>query len=64
MIEIIDFIKNDLLGVITGLITVAAAIAAMTPSPKDDGIVRNARKLLDLVALNVVNAKNEEKKVD
>ena len=58
---IIDFIKNDPIGFITGLISIAAAIAAMTPSPKDDGIVRKARKLLDFAALNVFNAKNKEK---
>lgn len=59
-----DFIQNDLLEIITGLVALAAAIAAVTPSPKDDGIVKNIRKLLDLIALNIFNAKNEEKKVD
>ena len=37
---IIDYIKNDPIGFITGVISIAAAIAAMTPSPKDDGIIK------------------------
>lgn len=61
MNEIIDFIKNDPIGFITGVISIAAAIAAMTPSPKDDGIIKKVRMLLDLAALNVFNAKNKEK---
>ncbi|MCF6216837.1 MAG: hypothetical protein L3J58_11790 [Emcibacter sp.] len=61
MTDLLDFIKNDPIGFVTGIISIAAAIAAMTPSPKDDGIVRNARKLLDFAALNIFNAKNKEK---
>ena len=37
----------------------AAAIAAWTPTPKDDGIVAFLRKLVDLIGQNYRNAKND-----
>lgn len=45
---------------LTTLVTVAAAIAAMTPSPKDDSIVAKLRGLLDVIAFNFWNARNEK----
>ncbi len=56
----IDFIVDNhetLLSVATGLIALASALAALTPSPTDDGIVAALRRLLDLVALNVGHAR-------
>ena len=50
---------ESILSVVTGAIALAAAIAAMTPTPKDDGIIAAIRKVVDLVALNVKNAKND-----
>lgn len=44
--------------IITNVVAVAAAIAAITPTPKDDGILLIVRKVLDLLAFNVGNAKN------
>lgn len=44
--------------IITNVVAVAAAIAAITPTPKDDGVLLVVRKLLDLLAFNVGNAKN------
>lgn len=36
----------------------AAAIAALTPTPKDDGIVAFLRKVIDIIGMNILNAKN------
>ena len=47
---------------VTSVISVAATLAALTPSPKDDGLVAKLRKMVDFLALNFGNAKNEEKK--
>jgi len=41
------------------LVAGAAAIAALTPTPKDDAILARIRKIVDMLALNVGNAKNK-----
>lgn len=50
---------DELLAIVTAAVTLASLIAALTPSPKDDGIIAKLRKLVDLVALNVGNAKKK-----
>lgn len=40
------------------LISAFAAIAALTPTPKDDGVLLILRKIIDLLALNFGGAKN------
>lgn len=57
-----DFIVlhwDEILGAITGVIAAASAIAALTPTPADDSVVAMARKVVDLLALNVGGAKSE-----
>ena len=49
--------KEELFGVITAIIAAASAIAALTPTPKDDTIIGKAYKVIDWLALNVFNAK-------
>lgn len=49
--------KDELFGVVTAIIAAASAIAALTPTPKDDTFVGKAYKLIDWLALNVFNAK-------
>lgn len=46
-----------LLTVVTSVVAAASAIAALTPTPVDDGIVATLRKVVDVLALNVVNAR-------
>ena len=43
--------------IITTVVTVASAIAAITPTKKDDAIMVKVNKLISLVALNIGNAK-------
>lgn len=47
--------------VITQVVTLAAAIAAVTPGPKDDGVVASIRRIIDLLALNFGFAKNKDR---
>jgi hypothetical protein len=42
---------------VTAIVTAASAIVALTPSPKDDGILATIRKWVEILALNVKNAK-------
>jgi hypothetical protein len=50
---------TGLLLVLTGTISLAATITALTPTPKDDAVVAKLRKLLNALALNVGNSKSE-----
>tara|TARA_B100001093_G_scaffold511742_1_gene580272 strand:+ start:304 stop:480 length:177 start_codon:yes stop_codon:yes gene_type:complete len=57
MIEYIIENKDQLFGVVTAVIAAASAIAALTPTPKDDGFIKKIYKVIDFLALNVFNAK-------
>tara|TARA_R110000824_G_scaffold282148_3_gene470443 strand:- start:2721 stop:2897 length:177 start_codon:yes stop_codon:yes gene_type:complete len=57
-----EFIKEywEQIGIIlSGIVAIASAVAAMTPTPKDDGIAKKLYKLVDLLALNVGKAKEK-----
>lgn len=43
----------------TSVVGIASIIAAMTPTPADDGVVLTIRKVLDFLAFNFLNAKNK-----
>lgn len=58
MLDLLTWIIENPVQFVTGVITIAAAIAALTPSPEDDKVVAKARKVLDALALNVGHAKN------
>jgi len=45
--------------VIPWLVMGASLVAALTPTPVDDGLVKKAYKVLDWVALNVGKAKDK-----
>jgi len=51
--------KEALIGIITGVVAVASAIAALTPTPKDDSWIKKIYKVVDLLALNVGKAKDK-----
>jgi len=57
MNELMDKVPQWL-EIATMIVTLAATIAAVTPSPKDDGIVKTLRTVVDLLALNFGHAKN------
>lgn len=43
---------------VTGVVTLASAVTALTKTPKDDAVLAAVRRVLDALALNVGNAKN------
>lgn len=51
--------KEELIAVVTGVVTLASAICALTPTPKDDAIVGRLYKLVEALALNVGKAKQD-----
>jgi len=51
--------KSDLVAILTGIISVASAIAALTPTPKDDSIIKKVYGWIDMLALNVGKAKDK-----
>ena len=59
MIDYIIDNKEGLFAVVTTIIAAASAIAALTPTPKDDTIIGKAYRLIDWLALNVMKAKEK-----
>lgn len=59
MINYIIENKEQLFGVVTAVIAAASAIAALTPTPKDDTFIGKAYKIVDWLALNVLKAKDK-----
>ncbi len=53
---------QKLVGIMTLVITLAAAIAALTPTPKDDTWVRKIRRVVDILAFNFGHASNNDGK--
>tara|TARA_R110000851_G_scaffold68214_3_gene153557 strand:- start:29223 stop:29399 length:177 start_codon:yes stop_codon:yes gene_type:complete len=49
--------RESLISVATAVVAAASAICALTPTPKDDGIVRKLYLVLEWAALNVGKAK-------
>lgn len=54
--------KDAIISAVTAVVTCAAALAALTKGDRDDTIVGKARRLVDLLALNLGGAKNENAK--
>lgn len=59
MLEYVVNNWTEILMIATAVVTAASGIAALTPTPVDDGVIRKLRKVLDVIALNVGNAKNK-----
>ena len=59
MIAYIQENWDSILTVITSVIAAASAIAAITPTPKDDNLVKKLYWLVDLFALNIGKAKDK-----
>ena len=61
MKEIITYLisnADNLLAVATAIVAAASAIAALTPTPKDNDLAIKAYKVLDWLALNIGKAKD------
>jgi hypothetical protein len=62
MKEIISYLVanvDSILFAVSAVVAAASAVAALTPTPKDNSIVAKAYKVLDWVALNVGKAKDK-----
>ena len=49
----------EMLTLATAVISIASAVAAVTPTPKDDVIIGKMYKFIDLLALNIGKAKDK-----
>ena len=61
MSNIINYIlenSTELIGIATAIVTAASAIAALTPTPRDDTWVGKAYRVVDWLALNIGRAKD------
>jgi len=62
MTDLINYLtenKEGILQAVTAVIAAASAIAALTPTPKDDGLLKKLARIIDLLALNVFRAKDK-----
>jgi hypothetical protein len=62
MKEIIAYLVSNvdsIIAALTAVVAAASAIAAITPTPKDDGLVAKAYKVVDWLALNIGKAKDK-----
>lgn len=48
---------NDILIAISSIVAGASALTAVTPTQKDDSILTKIKQFLDVLALNIGNAK-------
>ena len=57
----LNFIQtiNEWIAIIPTIVMGASLICALTPTPKDDAIIRKIYKILDWCALNVGKAKEK-----
>ena len=49
----------DIFNIVTAVVALASAVAAVTPTPKDDEWVATIYKYLDVIALNIGMAKDK-----
>ena len=62
MTEIISYLVSNvdsILFAVSAIVAAASAVAALTPTPKDDAVAAKAYKVLDWLALNVGKAKDK-----
>ena len=62
MKEIIAYLVSNVESILNALYAVvaaASAVAALTPTPKDDGLSAKAYKVVDWLALNIGKAKDK-----
>ena len=50
---------DQIIGALTSIVTGASALAALTPTPKDDSIIGKLYKIVDFLALNIGKAKDK-----
>lgn len=50
---------HNYINIITAVVALASAVAAITPTPMDNSIVGKVYKIVDFLALNVFKAKQK-----
>ena len=64
MIQAISWLaahSDQIIGALTSIVTGASALAALTPTPKDDSFIGKLYKVIDFLALNIGKAKQTGK---
>lgn len=64
MIQVITWLashSDQIVGALTSIVTGASALAALTPTPKDDTFFGKLYKIIDFLALNIGKAKETGK---
>lgn len=62
MTEFIQYLsdnRDSIIATLTAVVAAASALCALTPTPKDDTIIRKVYKVVEWLALNVGKAKDK-----
>lgn len=51
--------SDSIIFALTSIVASASAVSSLTPTPKDDGLVAKAYKIVDWLALNIGKAKDK-----
>lgn len=57
MLDYIITNKDGIIAVATAIVSAASAFCALTPTPKDDSIIRKIYSVIEWMALNIGKAK-------
>ena len=50
---------GEWLGIITGVVCAASIVCALTPTPNDDNMIKKLYSVIELLALNIMKAKDK-----
>jgi hypothetical protein len=60
MKELIDVLdSNGWIGIVTAIVTLSSAITAVTPTPQEGTVLSKVYKLIEILALNILKAKDK-----
>jgi len=54
-----DILNNDYVQIVTAIVTIASIVTNLTPTPKDDGIVKNLYSIIEFLAMLNYKAKDK-----
>jgi hypothetical protein len=58
---VVPYLDNPWVKIATATVTLASAIAAVTPTPKEGSLWAKVYKIIDLLAINIGKAKEKGK---
>lgn len=64
MDQLLELVDNKYVALVTAIVMLASAVAAITPTPKEGSVLAKLYKLIDWLAINVGKAKDKGEESD